>query len=274
MKKLLYLPLFILLALSISSCQGTDTSQFKATNEALSNQVNTLITQLTQQAVSPSKPTQIPASTSTEIPAPTAVPPAASSPMAAQEAGVVPPGLIYSGSGEITPWNNQKSYRTGLFAAANVHMICDPNDAADGKLWIDNKNYSVSCLPNSESWTMWKPAITAGDHYIYSQNAADKYEFWTVGSTPFKISTKFSYSDFIFMVNRKGIYNLTGDVLSGAFNLYITCEGAQNFAYTNISESMTVELVMNPATCELLVRNEPPGTLAPGEIDVSLEFVK
>jgi len=274
MKKYFYIALLILLSITITNCQGSRTSQLEATNEALSNQVNTLLTQLTQQGITPMKPTQGLASTSTESVSPTEISSPSTSPLPPQEAGVIAPSLIYSGSGEITPWSNPKAVRAVLFGVANVHMICDPNDTTDGKVWIDNKNYSVSCVPNSESWTLWKPDITAGDHYIYSQNANDKYEFWTIGTTPFKISTKFSYSDFIFKVNRKGIYNLTGDVLSGAFNLYITCEGAQNFSYTNISESLTAELVMTPATCELLIRNQPPGTLDPGEIEVSLAFEK
>lgn len=274
MKKNFYIALLILLSVSISSCLSPRTSQLEATNAALSNQVNTLQTQLTQEGITPIQPTQGLSSMSTESVSPTEIPSPATSPLPLQEAGAVAPSLIYSGSGEITPWSNPKAVHNVLFSAANVHMLCDPNDTTDGKVWIDNKNYSVGCVPNSESWTLWKPDITAGDHYIYSQNANDKYEFWTIGTTPFKISTKFSYSDFIFKVNRKGIYNLTGDVLSGAFNLYITCEGAQNFSYTNISESMTAQLVMTPATCELLVRNQPPGTLSPGEIDVSLEFEK
>ena len=42
MKKYLYLPLFILLSLSIASCQSSNTTDLQATNEALSNQVNSL----------------------------------------------------------------------------------------------------------------------------------------------------------------------------------------------------------------------------------------
>jgi len=274
MKKLFYPLLFILLALSLSNCQNTNVSQLEATNEALSNQVNTLVTQLTQAAASPSKPTQAPASTSTESIAPTEIPLPSPSPLPKEEAGVIAPTLIYAGSGEITPWSNQKAYQAALFGTANLHLICDPSDTNDGKVWIDKDNYSMGCPPNSESWLIWKPGITAGDHYIYSQNSKDQYEFWTVGTTPFKITNKYAYSDFIFMISRVGIYKLTGDVLSGSFNLYLTCEKAQNFSYTDISEAMTAELVLNPAGCELQIRNQPPGTLTPGEIEVSLEFVK
>ncbi|HEX9089837.1 MAG TPA: hypothetical protein VF831_00020, partial [Anaerolineales bacterium] len=233
-----------------------------------------LVTQLTQAAISPTETTQTPLSTSAESIAPTVIPLVSPTVLPQEEAGSVVPTLIFSGSGTLTPLSIKKTYPPGLFGVANVHLICDPNDTTDGKIWIDNKNYSIGCPPNSETWTLWKPEIIAGDHYIYSQNANDKYEFWTVGTTPFKFSNKFAYSDFVFMVNRQGIYSLTGNVQSGMFNLYITCEGAQNYSYTNISESMTAELVMNPATCELLIRNQPPGTLTPGEIEVSLEFVK
>lgn len=273
MKKHLYILWFILLSLSISNCQGASTTQLEATNRALSKQVNTLMSQLTQQAGSPAKLTEVPSSMSTKSAAPTfsSVTPAS---LPTQEVAVIAPTLMFSGSGELTPLTISKAYPSSLFGVANVHMICDPNDTTDGKVWIDTQTETVSCKPNSESWALWKQSIAMGDHYIYSENANDKYEFWTVGTTPFKISNRFTYSDFIFILNRHGIYQLSADVLSGVFNLYITCEGAQNFSYKNIAESMTAEVVLNPAGCELLIRNQPPGTLTPGEIEVSLEFVK
>ena len=177
MKKHFYIPLVILLSLSIFNCQGSRTSQLEATNAALSNQLNTLMTQLTQQAISPIKPSQQPLSTSTERIAPTELPLASPSPLPAEGVAVIAPTLIFSGSGEITPFSNQKVYKSVVFGAANVHMLCDPNDTTDGKVWIDNKSYTVSCKANSESWFPWKQDITVGDHYIYSVNTNDKYEF-------------------------------------------------------------------------------------------------
>lgn len=273
MKKIFYLPLFILLALALSNCQNSNISQLEATNQALSNQVNTLMAQLTEQATSPGVPSQGPASTSTQSIAPAEIPSSSPTPLSAQEASVVAPTLIFSGSGGITPITIQKAYPLGLFAAANVHMTCDPNDPADGEVWIDNKSMIVSCSPGSDSWSLWKLDITAGDHYIYSQNPSDKYEFWTVGSTPFTIKNKYGRSDYTFIVNNSGIYNLSANLIKGEFNLYLTCEGAQNFNYP-ITASTTIQVVIKPARCELLIRDSPPGTLYPGEIDVSLEFVK
>jgi hypothetical protein len=273
MKKYLYPPLFILLALSIANCQSSRTSQLEATNEALSNQVNTLMTQLTQQASSPIGTAQEPIKVRTESVAPTEFPLATSSSLLTGTSAVIAPTLIFSGSGTITPFSNKTVYPLILFGSANVHMTCDPNDATDGNVWIDNKSYIVSCNANSESWSPWKPDITVGDHYIYSLNANDQYEFWTIGSTPFTITNKFSRSDYMFLINNPGIYNLSANLIKGMFNLYITCEGAQNFNY-EITASTTIPLVLNPARCELLIRDSPPGTLTPGEIDVSLEFVK
>lgn len=272
MRKYLYIPVFILLVMSITSCLSSRTSQLEATNQALSKQVTTLMAQLTQPAVSPLNTTQEPSYTK-KVP-PTESPLTTPGSLTFQEPSVIAPTLIFSGAGTLTPLSITKVYPMGIFGAANVHLICDPNDTTDGKVWIDNESESVSCSPKSESWLPWKQDINVGDHYIYSVNANDKYEFWTIGTVPFKISNKFSRSDFIFTLNRHGIYNLTADVLSGVFNLYITCEGAQNFSYNNINESMTAEVVLNPARCELFIRDQPPGTLTPGEIDVSLEFVK
>jgi len=273
MKKYLYLPLFILLALSITSCQSSGITQLEATNEALSNQVNSLMTQITQQASSPIQTARQPIKVSTESIAPTELPLATSSPIPPGESSVIAPTLIFSGSGTITPFSNNEVYPLNLFGSANVHMICDPNDTADGEIWIDDKSMTVSCSANSESWFPWKQDITVGDHYIYSANANDKYEFWTMGSTPFTITNKFSRSDYMFIINNPGIYNLSANVIKGEFNLYLTCEAAQNFNYA-ITQSTTIPIVLNPARCELLIRDSPPGTLTPGEIEVSLEFVK
>ena len=275
MRKRLYIPLFILLALSMTSCLASNTNQLEATNQALTNQVNTLMTQLTQQAASPSTITQEQSSVVTEIAPPTASTPISPSPLPAGQTTVIAPSLIYSGSGTLIPWTNKAAYSSTLFGAANVHMLCDPNDAANGQLWIDNKSYIATCTPNSESWFPWKQDITAGDHYIYATNANDKYEFWTAGSTPFTIRNKYARSDYMFMINQPGIYNLSANLIKGAFSLYLTCEKAQNFSYENIAQSTTVQVVfLYPARCELLVRDSPPGTLTPGEIEVSLEFMK
>jgi hypothetical protein len=273
MKKYFYTPLLILLALSITNCRGSGITQLEATNIALNNQVNSLMTQLTQQASSPIGTAQEPIRASTESVAPTEFPLATSNPLPAGESAVIAPTLIFSGSGTITPFSNNTVYPLILFGSANVHMICDPNDATDGNVWIDNKSYIVSCNANSESWFPWKQDITVGDHYIYSLNANDKYEFWTIGSTPFTIRNKFSRSDYMFRIINSGIYNLSANLIKGEFNLYITCEGAQNFNYV-ITQSTTIPVVLNPARCELLIRDSPPGTLTPGEIEVSLEFVK
>jgi hypothetical protein len=270
MKKRLYLPLFLLFAGSIVGCQSTGTTNLQATNQALSNQLNSLVTQLTQQAGLPTQPAQEPVRSS-EIIAATEAPSTATSPPPAGQSSVIEPTLIYAGSGTITPWSNKTSYPIILFGAANVHLICDPNDPTDGKIWIDNKNYTAGCNANSESWFPWKQDITVGDHYIYSENASDKYEFWTIGTTPFTIRNKYESSDYMFTVKDAGIYNLSANLIKGQFNLYITCEGAQNFDY-KIDQSTTIQVVLNPARCELLVRDSPPGTLTPGEIEVSLEF--
>ena len=276
MRKRLNIPLFILLALSMASCLASNTNQLEATNQALTNQVTTLMTQLTQQAASPSQITQEQSSVITEIAPPTASTPVSPSPLPpAGQTSVIAPSLIYSGSGILVPWTNKTAYTSSLFGVANVHMLCDPSDTANGQLWIDNKSYSVTCTPNSESWFPWKQAITAGDHYIYATNANDKFEFWTTGSTPFTIRNKYGRSDYMFLINQPGIYNLSANIIKGAFSLYITCEKAQNFSYENIAQSTTVQVVfLYPAQCKLLVRDSPPGTLTPGEVEVSLEFVK
>ena len=272
MKKYLLISLFILSSMLITSCQATLSSQLEATHQALSSQVYTLMNQLTQQALPmETNPEATKASSESVMPTePATAPP---SPAPIEQPGVITPSLIYSGSGEITPWLNHNAVTSGIFGAANVRLLCDPSDSQDGQIWIDTKEFSLSCKPNSESWSPWKPDITVGDHYIYSVNASDQYEFWTVGTTPFSIRNKYGRSDYIFKINDAGIYNLSSEVIKGAFNLYITCQGAQNFNY-KITQSTTEQLVLNPAMCELLIRDEPPGTLTPGEIEVSLEFVK
>lgn len=273
MKKYLYTPLFILLALSITNCQSSGMTQLEATNIALNNQINSLMPQLTQQASSPIQTTQGSIKASTESVAPTEFPLASPSLLPAEASAVIAPTLIFSGSGAITPFSNSTVYPLLLFGSANVYMTCDPNDTADGNVWIDNKSYIVSCNANSESWSPWKLDITVGDHYIYSLNPNDKYEFWTIGTTPFTIRNRHSRSDYMFIINNSGIYNLSANLIKGEFNLYITCEGAQNFNY-QITQSTTIPVVLNPARCELLIRDSPPGTITPGEIEVSLEFVK
>jgi hypothetical protein len=246
----------------------------EATNEALSKQVNTLMTQLTQQAGSPIQTAQEPVSASTESMPPTEVPLASPSPLPTTQASdVIVPTLIFSGSGTVTPFSNKTSYPLILFGSANVHMVCDPNDTADGEVWIDTKSETVSCNANSESWSPWKQDITVGDHYIYSVNANDNYEFWTIGTTPFTIRNKFSHSDYMFNINNPGIYNLSANLIKGEFNLYITCEVAQNFNY-RITQSTTIPVVLNPARCELLIRDMVPTGVSQGEIEISLAYSK
>jgi hypothetical protein len=273
MKKNFYFPLFILLALSITNCQSSPITQLEATNEALSNQVNTLITQLTQQASSPVQTAQEPLSSSTESIAPTESALASPSPLPAGESSVIAPTLIFSGSGTITPFSNSTIFPLILFGSANVHMVCDPNDISDGEVWIDTKSETVSCNANSESWSPWKQDITVGDHYIYSLNPNDQYEFWTIGTPPFTVRNKYESSDYMFLIKNPGIYNLSANLIKGEFDLYITCEGAQNFNY-KIVQSTTIPVVFNPAKCELIIRDSPPGTVTPGEIEISLEFSK
>ena len=273
MKKFYYLPLIILLSLFISSCQGSQVSQLEATNAALSNQISNLMTQLTQQAVLPIVSNQQPAVISTEsievtqIHAPTEIP------LPAQQSTVINSALIYSGSSTLTPWTNQTAYPNVLFGAANVHMICDPNGSADGKMWIDKETETATCGAKGESWTPWKQDITIGDHYIYSQNANDKYEFWTIGSTPFTIHNKFSHSDFIFTVNDPGIYTLSATLIKGEFNVYLTCQEAQNFNY-KITQSTSIPIVLNPATCMIVIRDVEQAKTSHADIEVSFEFTK
>ncbi len=274
MKKYFYIPLFILLALFISSCQSSNTSKLEATNQALSSQLNSLVTQLTQQAALPTTPAQPAPGTSTQNALPTSAPLASPSPLPTSAgSAAIAQGLIFSGSGTLTPWSNKTAYPSILFGAANVHLICSPNDSEDGKVWIDNKNYSVGCTANSEVWIPWKADISVGDHYIYQTNADDQYEFWTVGTTPFTIHNKYAHSDFMFMINNAGIYNLSANVGKGEFNLYITCEGAQNFNY-RVSQSTSIQVVLNPGRCELLIRDTIPVPISQGEIEVSLEAAK
>jgi hypothetical protein len=270
MKKPLYLPLFLLLAIFLTSCLASaNTNQLEATNQALTNQLTTQSVQLTQAAGEPSQPAAMPTQPPTQAALPTVPPSPIPTTQSVQASGVVAPTLIVSGSGEITPWSNKTPYAMGLFGTSNVRLLCDPSDTVDGKVWIDDKSFTVSCNPNSESWIPWKSDITVGDHYIYSQNVADKYEFWTIGTTPFTIRNKNEGTDYMFTIPQAGIYNLTANLIKGAFNVYITCEGAQNFNY-KIIQSTTIQVVLNPARCELIVRDSPPGTLTPGEIEVSL----
>jgi|GEM_PF-1288556 len=275
MKKNTCVLAFILIAMLFTGCQTSNTSQLQPTIQDLTNRLNTQSAQLTQVSSAINQPT----ATRTELlpqgPPQETVPPPPSIPTStpAQLSGVRAPELIFSGSGSITPWSTKISYPRGLFAAANIHLLCDPNASTSGKIWIDNQAYTVRCPPNSESWYLWKQGITVGDHFIYSDNANDMYQFWTMGTTPFTIKNKSALSDYMFRIPQAGIYNLTANVTKGAFTLYITCEGAQNFNYP-VSQSTTIQVVLNPARCELMIRNSPPETLTPGEIEVSLEFLK
>jgi len=153
-------------------------------------------------------------------------------------------------------------------------MLCDPNGTADGKMWIDKETKTATCGAKGEAWTPWKQDITVGDHYIYSANANDKYEFWTIGSTPFTIHNKYSHSDFMFILPDPGIYTLTANLIKGEFNVYITCQQNQNFNYT-ITQSTTIPVViLNPATCMVVIRDVAQAKTSQAEIELSLEFTK
>ncbi|OGO27972.1 MAG: hypothetical protein A2136_08865 [Chloroflexi bacterium RBG_16_54_11] len=154
-------------SLFLTGCYTANISQLEATNQALSDQVNTQSVQLTQQAGILAQPDTEPAATSTVSVLPTVPPPPPPTSQPSQSPGEVAPTLIVSGSGEITPWTNTTPYAMGLSVVANVHLVCDPSDTAGGKIWIDTKNYAVNCNPNSESWVPWKQDITVGNHYIY-----------------------------------------------------------------------------------------------------------
>ncbi len=274
MKKLAYLPLFIILSIVIASCGGASASQLEATNVALNEQINSLKNQLNQVGIAPIVPTEAPPSSSTNSVSPTEVPQAAPSPVPAQPSGTIAPSLIYAGSGGITPWSNETLYPNTLFGAANVHMICDPKGTTDGKMYIDKETETATCGAKGEAWVPWKENITVGDHYIYSQNANDKYEFWTIGTTPFTIHNKYSHSDFIFTLPDPGIYTLTANLIKGQFNVYLTCQQAQNFNYT-ISQSTSIPIViLSPATCMITIRDVNQAKTSQADIEVSLEFTK
>jgi hypothetical protein len=271
MKKHFYGSIFILLSLIITGCQFSRLSQLEATNAALSTQVNSLRGQATQQAVLPLISNQQPGVIATESIGVTQIPmPSPSSPPPT----IINSALIVSGSGTLTPWTNKTSYPNVLFGAANVHMLCDPNGMADGKMYIDKETETATCAARGESWTPWKQDITIGDHYIYSSNANDKYEFWTIGTTPFTIRNTYSHSDFIFMVNKTGIYTLSANLIKGEFNVYITCQEAQNYDY-RVNQSASYEVViLKPATCMLLIRDVEQAKTSLADIEVSLEFTR
>jgi hypothetical protein len=273
MKKYIYIPLLILLSITITNCQSTRMSQLEATNIALNDQVNALMTQLTPQANSPSEITEEAANTSTKSNVPTEIPLASPSPLPNEESSIIAPSLIFSGRGLITPWSNNTYYPSQVFGVANVHMTCNSNNSTGGEFWIDNDDYKVSCDPKGDGWSLWKQEITVGDHYIYSLNDNDSYEFWTIGTTPFTIKNKYASSDYMFLINNQGLYKLSVNLIRGTFDVYITCEGAQNFNY-HITQSTTYPLVLYPASCKLLVRDSPPGTFTPGDIEVSLTAAK
>ncbi len=274
MKKHFCLSLFILLSTILASCVGANNSQLEATNAALNNQLNSLKTQLTQVGIAPILPTEAPPKTSSNATQPTAIPQASPSPLSAQPSGVIAPSLIYSGSGGITPWTNKTLYPNALFGAANVHMICDPSDTANAKMYIDKEMETATCGAKGEAWSPWKQDITIGDHYIYSSNANDKYEFWTIGSTPFTIHNKYSHSDFIFTLPDPGIYTMKANLIKGQYNVYLTCQQDQNFNYA-ISQSTSIPIViLSPATCMIVIRDVNQAATSQAEIEVSLEFTR
>ncbi len=270
MKKFFCIALFMLISLIISGCQSSQISQLEATNSSLSTQVQAL---MTQQVVLPAVVNQAPGPANSEGSSAANVPQVAPNPLPAEGLTIISPALIYSGSGTITPWSNTAAYPNVLFGAANVHMVCDPNGTADGKVWIDKETEIATCGAKGEGWTPWQQDITIGDHYIYSSNANDKYEFWTVGSTPFTIRNKYSHSDFIFTVNDPGIYTLSANLIKGSFNVYLTCQEAQNFNYT-ITQSTSIPIVLNPATCKIIIRDVAQAKTSKAEIEVSMAFTR
>jgi hypothetical protein len=271
MKKYFVLTLFILFSFIITSCQVTGTTPLQATNQALSQQVNTLIAQLTQPAGSSASTTQPSPINESDILVSTEMPSVSPNSPSGVQPTIINSALIYAGSGTLTPWTNKTMFPNVLFGAANVHMVCDPNGTADGKMWIDKETETASCGARGESWTPWKQDITVGDHYIYSDNANDTYEFWTIGSTPFTIHNKYSHSDFIFTINDPGIYTLSANLIKGEFNVYLTCQDAQNFNY-KITQSASYELVLNPATCMLIIRDVNQAKVSKADIEVNLAF--
>lgn len=273
MKKSFTLALFILLSVSVTSCQSPRLSELEATNVALSTQVNMLQAKTTQQAALPLVSNQAPAGSSAQSAELGAVPTSPPTSLAVEQSQVISPELIYSGAGIITPWSNKTAYPMQLFGAANVRMICDPSGNAEGKMWIDKETEFATCGAKGEAWTPWKQDITIGDHYIYSTNPNDKYEFWTIGSTPFTIRNKFSRSDFIFNVIDPGIYTLSVNLIKGSFNIYLTCQEAQNFNYT-ITQSTSIPVVLSPATCEIIIRDVAQAKTSKADIEVSLEFTR
>ncbi len=255
MKKPLYLLLFILLSFAITSCLFSGSSQLQATNEALSNQVNTLMTQLTQQPSSPSTITQIPLSTSG---APST---------AGSVAGAA--ALIFSGSDLETDFQNNKFFESKEYGSANVHMICDPTSTNGGGMWIDAQLQIAYCKANGEAWTPWGQDITIGKHTIYQINAKDKYEIWTVGTPPFTLRNKNSNSTYVFDIGDSGDYVLTTNLMSGQFEVDINCVGGQGEAY-KISEPTTNTLRLKPDRCKLSITDITPVAAGPGDIEVSL----
>ncbi len=274
MKKYFCLALFIILSVILTSCVGTGPSQLQATNQALSNQVESLKSQLTQVGIAPILPTEAPPKISSTSVTPTVVPAASPSPASAQPSGVIAPSLIASFSGTLIPWTNKTLYSKGLYATANVHMVCDPNGSADGKFWIDKDNYFIGCDARGEGWALWKQDLTIGDHYVYSQNANDKYEFWTMGTTPITLHNKYSRTDYMFSLPQAGIYTLSANLIRGEYNVYLTCEQAQNFNYTITQSTSIPVVILYPAACMIIIRDVAQAKTSQAEIEVSMEFTK
>jgi hypothetical protein len=264
--------LSILLALIISGCQNSQTTQLEATNTVLNNQVNTLITQLTQQASS-SQLTQQALSQVNKTPEQPLVSP---SPISTEVPLLMPPVLIFSGLGS-SSFTSNTYYPEQSCGAANVHYYSSPSGNGGGFM-IDNSlglgDFHLCPSAGCDVWYILDAPITLGKHYVTTTNENDRYEIWSIGTPPFTLSIKPKTNtyNYLFQINESQNYKISTNLTRGAFGLQIfKCESVgpiQENININITESSTKNILLNPGYWNLLIRDSTPG--GGGEVELKL----
>jgi hypothetical protein len=122
-----------------------------------------------------------------------------------------------------------------------------------------------------ERWFAITTPLPAGKYSVKSHGGA-QWEIWSVGTPPISFSVSSTgqtlqagIADYFFKINRKGVYQIKMDVLSGGYVLYIGC----GYTGTNqnvrslvvftqpVIETGSYETNLNPGICFLEVATSP-----------------
>jgi hypothetical protein len=116
----------------------------------------------------------------------------------------------------------------GLFKSNNYYGVYNLHILNNGYPFsLDDRQLWNSANGNEFWWDYYRYPIAIGNHKVGQIPSGKNWELWSVGSPPIKISGN-GNSKYLFINNSDSVYSINFNVISGAFQLQISCADFMN----------------------------------------------